>query len=245
MRNTALVLVVIFLLGGCASHTATTTSFEYTRVYSQSQLVTMPPLNSESEAEIGQSMVQAARKAVTPAITLTEGIFHPKGSTWVVRSADMEVTIQPSLLRLIGTDQDGSYYQAAPKEAAISFLVSVGGYAGVYVPNNKSAIMQVYWNRNDNEGYKYPHPGIKYETTTVEEWGTDSFKRELVYQGVSQNTVSIRYREFNDDMARPAFTEDLKYDLSQGDVIGYKGARFQIIKANNLSIRYKVLKPLD
>ena len=46
-------------------------------------------------------------------------------------------------------------------------------------------------------------------------------------------------------MARPAFTEDLKYDLSQGDVIGYKGARFKIITANNLSIRYMVLKPLD
>lgn len=237
MRNIALGFVVVFLLGGCATGPAVQT-FEYVRVSAQTQLVTLPPLNSESEAEVGQNMVQAARKTVTPAIKVTEEISHQLPNS-------TKAKIIPSQLPLVGTDQSGAYYQAASARA-YNFVGYFSVIAGVYVPNNEPALTQVFWQFSEgNRGSISPHPGIKYETTVIEEWGTDSFKRELVYQGVSQNTVSIRYREFNKDMARPAFTEDLKYDLSQGDVIGYKGARFQIIKANNLSIRYKVLKPLD
>jgi hypothetical protein len=46
-------------------------------------------------------------------------------------------------------------------------------------------------------------------------------------------------------MARPAFSQELKYDLAQGTAIGYKGARFEVIRANNTGISYKVLKSLD
>jgi len=67
----------------------------------------------------------------------------------------------------------------------------------------------------------------------------------LVYGGVSKGTIAISYREFSDKTARPAFTQELKYDLSEGDVIGFRGARFKIIKAGNVSLRYVVLKPLD
>ena len=46
-------------------------------------------------------------------------------------------------------------------------------------------------------------------------------------------------------MARPAFSQELKYDISQGKEIGYKSARFEIIKATNTELTYKVLKPLE
>ena len=47
------------------------------------------------------------------------------------------------------------------------------------------------------------------------------------------------------DLARPAFSQELRYDLKDGDEIGYKGARFKVIKANNVSIKYKVTKHLQ
>lgn len=72
-----------------------------------------------------------------------------------------------------------------------------------------------------------------------------NFRRELVYSGVSKGTVSLSYREFVTDMARPAFTQDLRYDLAEGDEIGFRGARFKVLKATNTMIRYQVLKPLD
>ena len=62
---------------------------------------------------------------------------------------------------------------------------------------------------------------------------------------VAQNVVSILYREFKDDTARPAFSLDLKYDLTESKVVGYRGARFEIIKATNQGLTYKTLKQLD
>ena len=66
-----------------------------------------------------------------------------------------------------------------------------------------------------------------------------------MYTGIAQNVVSILYREFKDDTARPAFSQDLKYDLSESNVVGYRGARFEIIKATNQGLTYKTLKQLD
>lgn len=72
-----------------------------------------------------------------------------------------------------------------------------------------------------------------------------SFKKELIYTGISRNVVSILYREFKEDIARPAFSQDLKYDLSDSKIVGYRGARFEIIKATNQGLTYKTLKQLD
>jgi hypothetical protein len=42
-------------------------------------------------------------------------------------------------------------------------------------------------------------------------------------------------------MARPSFTQDLQYDLSEGNIVGFKGLRIEIIKAQNTKIEYKIL----
>ncbi len=70
----------------------------------------------------------------------------------------------------------------------------------------------------------------------------DSFKRELLYDGKSGTTIHLSYREFAGDMARPAFTQELSYDIRDDRVIGFQRARFEVIDANNTSIRYRVLK---
>lgn len=73
----------------------------------------------------------------------------------------------------------------------------------------------------------------------------DSFKKELLYLGKSGNTINLTYREFSDNFARPAFTNNLQYDLGDGNVIGYQGARFKVISADNTSITYEVIKHLN
>ena len=69
----------------------------------------------------------------------------------------------------------------------------------------------------------------------------DSVKKELLYDGRTGATVHLSYREFVRDFARPAFTQELSYDISTDHVIGFRGARIEIIDANNTSIRYRVL----
>lgn len=72
----------------------------------------------------------------------------------------------------------------------------------------------------------------------------DSYKYELTYMGKSRSTIFIEYREFYDDFVRPAFTRELRYDLDESRIIGYKGARFEVLDATNTKIKYKVLKYL-
>ena len=76
-------------------------------------------------------------------------------------------------------------------------------------------------------------------------WGENTIKRELVYGGVSQGTITISYREYANDMARPAFFQELRYDLKDGDEIGFKGARFKVKRANNLGKNYSVGRHLQ
>lgn len=71
------------------------------------------------------------------------------------------------------------------------------------------------------------------------------FKQELIYNGKSGNTIQIIYREFSNNLARPAFTQNLSYDLADGDMISFKGCKLKILEAKNTGIDYKILSTFD
>ena len=68
------------------------------------------------------------------------------------------------------------------------------------------------------------------------------FKRELLYNGKTKDNIRILYREFSGDLARPAFSQELMYDLSESRVIGFKDIRIKIIEATNTNIKYEVIE---
>lgn len=69
----------------------------------------------------------------------------------------------------------------------------------------------------------------------------DSFQQTLLYNGKIGNTLTIAYREFSGGMARDAFSNEVRYDLSASDIIAYKGAQLRVIRADNTSIEYEVI----
>lgn len=71
---------------------------------------------------------------------------------------------------------------------------------------------------------------------------SNSFQQTLIYNGKVGDKINIAYREFSSDMARPAFNNDVEYDLSESKQIGYKGALIEVIEANNQQIKYKVIR---
>jgi RNA binding exosome subunit len=70
---------------------------------------------------------------------------------------------------------------------------------------------------------------------------TDSFQQTLLYNGRIGNRITFGYREFSNNAARPAFSNNVDYDITESTIVGYKGARIEIIKATNTEITYKVL----
>jgi hypothetical protein len=70
----------------------------------------------------------------------------------------------------------------------------------------------------------------------------NSFQQTLIYSGRVGNKINIGYREFSNDKARPAFNNDVEYDLSSSNIIGYKGALIEVLNADNSSITYKLIR---
>jgi len=69
-----------------------------------------------------------------------------------------------------------------------------------------------------------------------------SFKIEIIYSGLDGNNLKATYREYKDDIARPAFYQDLVYNLNKSDIIRYKQFKIKIIKATNEELEYIVLE---
>jgi hypothetical protein len=67
------------------------------------------------------------------------------------------------------------------------------------------------------------------------------FQQTLLYNGKIGSRISLGYREFSGDVARPAFSNEVSYDLAESNILGYKGARIEVIKATNTEITYKII----
>lgn len=69
----------------------------------------------------------------------------------------------------------------------------------------------------------------------------NDFQQTLIYSGRVGDRIRISYREFSGSLARSAFTNEAEYDLSDSNIIAYKGARLRVIEADNESITYEVI----
>lgn len=71
------------------------------------------------------------------------------------------------------------------------------------------------------------------------------FRRELVLLGISGTELRLGYREYQGDMRRPAFDEELTYNLEGPTTIRFREAEIEILEAGNQGIRYIVHRGLD
>lgn len=89
---------------------------------------------------------------------------------------------------------------------------------------------------------KWPEPVRFLKESKVVQKG--SFRAELIYNGKSGDTIKVSYREYNDDLARPSFYQDISYDLSESTEIGFKKMKIEVLKATNSYIEYIVNSPM-
>ena len=69
-----------------------------------------------------------------------------------------------------------------------------------------------------------------------------SENQQLIYSGKTGTVIRITYREFSNLLARPAFSQDLTYDLSEDKIIAFRNTRIRIEEATNSNIRFVVLE---
>lgn len=207
-----------------------------------------PQVGVSTTAQLGEPMIKTYNVAVLPAVKLTTPLRQIANYRENLR---MALDIDPSILELAATDQQGAKYFPAPQgvrlayEAKGTFPNPETVRGGLHL--SPEGTWSVYWYWPDyNTPIFRPGPPLQIKLESVERPPkAAAFQRELIYSGVAQSTVSILYREFTNDLVRPISTQDLKYDAAKGSVVGYKGARFEILSADNTSITYRVVAPLQ
>ncbi|CAN7262316.1 hypothetical protein LJR164_001181 [Phenylobacterium sp. LjRoot164] len=203
----------------------------------KTEVIQQPMPGRPAEADLGRSMVSFHRQTAIPAIRISTPVTS--------KEVGIQLNIPAGLLYLKGVNPEGKFYQSDSFVEVVSLGVSLPHeFGGLFVPNDTSKPMYTY--RYMAFGPKLRPVGqIPYEPATYVENGKVSFRVEFIYTGVANNILSATYREFRDDMARPAFSQDLKYDISQDKVIGFKGARIEVLSAGNVGIKYVVQKGFD
>lgn len=234
------VFSVIALLQGCVTVPSDNIKRTFSPTYHIAKVTDYPTVGEIKTIEVGESLVYKDKQISIPAIDIEQVIeqnFTNFGKTYLI-------TILPGRYVEKGKDLNGKYFEA-PVGKTLENGRKLPKGTGVYVADNDPRKTEFYAMANATTPLSYPREGIPFVKSVQQTRDELSFRKELVYTGISQTVVSILYREFKDDLARPAFSQDLKYDLSESKVVGYRGARFEIIKATNQGLTYKTLKQLD
>jgi len=220
-----ILLISLFLsIFGCGRLNLIKTNFEH-------QFKTNYKIAQSVRASVGDTMIKIEnvfRKAVfTPKYEYTtpgQGIILKPGEKWI------------SMYEIVG--QDG--YVIYKHDSKL-------GYQFIHIKSDGTIGMG--WFDID---FAQSNPPYQSEWTKEQlferaesENEIGSFVCELIYSGLSGRTIRISYREFSNDMARPAFYQDLTYELTESDTITFKSLRIKIFEATNSSIVFSVEEDKD
>lgn len=193
-----------------------------------------PPLNSISTASVGDDLLSQGRTSEQDGIELKTQLHV----TWAY-------TLSPGFYAKTGSDRHSAYY-------SFVFMSSLPGL-GTLTKNpladpprsiktnldgSKVCVVTVF----DLYVCAPDSSATPTRRTLSSEKG---FQQTLIYNGRVGDRISIGYRELSSSTARPAFSNNVEYDLSFSDVISYRGAKLKIIKADNNNITYQVLSTFN
>lgn len=217
----SLIILLIYFIG-CA-----TPKYNYVPLITK---ISKPALGSPAKVYVGEDMLQQAKYFLHDAIFLPEDIQmgHPK--TYVLKKG---------YYLKKGEDEYSEYYLPSSDADGGKIIATRFAYPPEIIQiiksNNKCCVVTIFRGRVCINNPKFDK---KKKSVT----DNDSFQQTLIYNGKIGNKINIAYREYSEDFIRPAFSNNVEYDLSESNIIGYKEAKIEIFKTTNEYIEYKVLR---
>lgn len=192
--------------------------------------ISEPPLNQVVQVPVGDIM-------------LRQGIYVETDTIYVEQPFDVGA--------ISGYEFTSGYYSKVGEDKKSTFhspeLSPEGGRVSVWGIADPYQSMQVMKEKNEICGVsifggKACEDEVQFRWVKRPTVQANSFQQSLIYSGKIGNKINIGYREFSSNQARPAFNNDVEYDLSESKVIAYKGAELEILEATNRYIKYRVIK---
>lgn len=221
------VLVTFLGLVGC-------TSIPPVKNYRDIQLsvsdFSIPEIGSIVEASVGDSLLTQGTKQVGQAIRIEDRSYHPESGT-----SNVYIKVGESDLYYWYADSKSANFTTGDNlftnGETIKIEKSTGNLCPFKISNSKlSAGYNCYEDVAYEEIKEYPLSHI------------NSFQQSLIYNGKIGSKINIAYREFSEKLARPAFNNNVEYDMSESKKIAYKGAVLEVIEYTNTKLRYRLLK---
>ena len=167
-------------------------------------------------------------------------------------AADQDITIPESLGLKLSTIRKGSQCTIGAKydngllfchldPPIINEAAFVKGMPMCLLLDQSGQIRNISWCHTPGD-ILMPNDYSGMQLKSGKKYTKGSFKSELLYNGKAGNTVKVMYREFIDDIARPSFTQDLLYDISDNKIIGFRNTQIEIIELSNTHIKYRIIK---
>jgi hypothetical protein len=215
MRTTILMAMAALLLGGCATVTKQQATYQTGR---------FPEPGEITSVNVGQVMVTAYDYlADVSAITRVP----VEGSYWAGRQG---VAVGTKLYSAIS---NGRQVFCVPPGTIGQPCLADTDDDGAFDQASTFNAYGMLVNERD-----VPPVAFKLATEAI----ADGFKYELLYQGIHDGVIRIAYREFTENLARPAFAQDLTYTLgAEGDTtIAFREVSIAVHRADNNQIHYTV-----
>jgi hypothetical protein len=191
--------------------------------------VTLPELNIENSQELGNTLLQYYNVTTIPSIEIIE--------YWSIRQNYSKNP--PQILVPISIGDKLSKYRITRGEGGSGMEVCYDSVNSTFSNPNGYNICDYLIASVSNSG------PVKVRSAEYEDISRPYFKQELIYNGRVGNYIKFMYREISGNTMRAPFTQEVQYDLLEGNIIGFKGARIEIISSTNNLIKYKVIKMFD
>lgn len=221
MKYPVFTVLAFSLLGACA-----TPDYNYSPV---SEYVSEPPVGEVTTAYVGDQLVRQGTFTKHDAIHVLSPITTDRFSAYTLTAGYFVKTGQNknySTYKPSGGGDSGYIQKIAIADPADAVIV--------FTESNKICVVTAFNVQNCTNSDRFEH--TNYSATS-----RNDFQQTLIYSGRVGEKINVGYREFSNDYARPAFNNDVEYDLSESMVIGYRGATIEVIEATNRSIKYKVI----
>ncbi len=190
--------------------------------------VSAPPIGVVSTARVGDVMVEQGRYEELDAIRLTEPVKVGAIGTY---------SFTPGTYAKKGQNKQGEYFNESglPGSGRVQAGALTDPFEAILLKPDGATLCGV-----SVFGAAVCKDNVALTRTKVPNLTSDAFQQTLIYSGKVGDKINISYREFSGNIARPAFNNDVEYDLKESKTIGYKGALIEILEATNQSIRYIV-----
>jgi len=222
VTHTIVSLTALALLCGCVS-----VKYNYSP---RPTRISEPPLNTVVTAHVGDNMVRQGQYTEHDSIYLRADV-----KVGILG----EVRIMRGYFLKVGEDDKSEFYRPAGGVDSGQIVLGPGADSvqALRVDRRSGKLCAVSQTGPEDCTTKADYERRKYPVTS-----SDTFQQTLIYSGKVGDKINVGYREFSGSIARPAFNNEVEYDLSESKVIGYKGARIEVIEATNQYLKYKVLE---